>query len=89
MLFVCSAKPADLKNAICYNAIYQMEDNMKAQQQTKFTVGDRVIYDSPGGKDHHCKGVVTWVGYNGYEVEWNDGETYDYKFGFTSIRLDH
>lgn len=29
MLVVCSPQSTDLKNAICYNAFCQMEDNMK------------------------------------------------------------
>jgi hypothetical protein len=73
MLFVCSAKPTDLKNAICYNAIYQMEDDM-----TKFKVGDKVIYKSEG-PDNGSRGTVTHTLGKRFEVEWSDGETYCYE----------
>jgi hypothetical protein len=59
-----------------------MEDQMV--DQTKFKVGDRVTYDYPGSPDHGSKGTVTWIGYNGFEVEWSDGEKIDYRFSVAS-----
>ena len=59
--------------------------------QTKFKVGDRVIYDARRAvrPDHGCKGIVSWIGYNGFEVEWSDGAKIDYRFSIaSSIHLD-
>ena len=77
MLFVCSVKPTDLKNTVCYNAHV---DQTKESDMRTFKIGDRVLWSA--GDQAGDKGTVSrtfdryGVGY--FDVRWDDGEVIDY-----------
>ena len=77
MLFVCSAKPTDLKNAICYNAIYQMEDDMtKAMRRALEKAANRErgnICPIPGVWANAEQMLIEAMDRRGY-IAWDDPE---------------
>jgi len=53
---------------------------MTSEQAKRVKIGDRIKWQSLDDSVEPTYGRVSFVGYNGFEVKWNDGEESNQKF---------